>query len=78
MVQNLNLQANDVVFCGRIIMFLAHFFPLSERSGPYGHFFMMFAQVWFSFFFLSLGYHVNFELMSGCSCQYKGCFQHIK
>ncbi|GJN30047.1 hypothetical protein PR202_gb18321 [Eleusine coracana subsp. coracana] len=25
-------QANDVVFCGRIIMFLAHFFPLSERS----------------------------------------------
>ncbi|KAG5539249.1 hypothetical protein RHGRI_019716 [Rhododendron griersonianum] len=28
-------KANDVVFCGRIIMFLAHFFPLSERSGPY-------------------------------------------
>lgn len=27
------LQANDVVFCGRILMFLAHFFPLSERSG---------------------------------------------
>ncbi|KAF3665314.1 THO complex subunit 1 [Capsicum annuum] len=26
-------KANDVVFCGRIIMFLAHFFPLSERSG---------------------------------------------
>ncbi|XP_004230044.1 THO complex subunit 1 isoform X3 [Solanum lycopersicum] len=25
-------KANDVVFCGRIIMFLAHFFPLSERS----------------------------------------------
>ncbi|KAA8537347.1 hypothetical protein F0562_026966 [Nyssa sinensis] len=25
-------EANDVVFCGRIIMFLAHFFPLSERS----------------------------------------------
>ncbi|KAK6162709.1 hypothetical protein DH2020_002550 [Rehmannia glutinosa] len=25
-------SANDVVFCGRIIMFLAHFFPLSERS----------------------------------------------
>ncbi|KAE8735747.1 THO complex subunit 1 [Hibiscus syriacus] len=24
--------ANDVVFCGRILMFLAHFFPLSERS----------------------------------------------
>lgn len=32
-VYNLVLQANDVVFCGRIIMFLAHFFPLSERSG---------------------------------------------
>jgi hypothetical protein len=31
------LQANDVVFCGRILMFLAHFFPLSERSGiPFG------------------------------------------
>lgn len=29
----LKYQANDVVFCGRIIMFLAHFFPLSERSG---------------------------------------------
>ena len=27
------LQANDVIFCGRILMFLAHFFPLSERSG---------------------------------------------
>ncbi|KAL6011113.1 hypothetical protein ACLOJK_001557 [Asimina triloba] len=27
-----HVQANDVVFCGRIIMFLAHFFPLSERS----------------------------------------------
>ncbi|KAH8935144.1 hypothetical protein BDL97_17G013800 [Sphagnum fallax] len=26
-------KANDVVFCGRILMFLAHFFPLSERSG---------------------------------------------
>ncbi|GBG87433.1 hypothetical protein CBR_g45491 [Chara braunii] len=26
-------KANDNVFCGRIIMFLAHFFPLSERSG---------------------------------------------
>ncbi|KAL6327594.1 hypothetical protein AAG906_021885 [Vitis piasezkii] len=26
------LRANDVVFCGRILMFLAHFFPLSERS----------------------------------------------
>ncbi|KAG5049166.1 hypothetical protein JHK85_010269 [Glycine max] len=26
-------SANDVVFCGRILMFLAHFFPLSERSG---------------------------------------------
>lgn len=26
-------QANDVVFCGRILMFLAHFFPLTERSG---------------------------------------------
>uniref|UniRef100_A0A2K2BRN0 THO complex subunit 1 n=1 Tax=Populus trichocarpa TaxID=3694 RepID=A0A2K2BRN0_POPTR len=25
-------KANDVVFCGRILMFLAHFFPLSERS----------------------------------------------
>ncbi|KAM3317024.1 hypothetical protein ACQJBY_034920 [Aegilops geniculata] len=25
-------KSNDVVFCGRIIMFLAHFFPLSERS----------------------------------------------
>ncbi|KAL8256511.1 hypothetical protein R6Q59_031578 [Mikania micrantha] len=25
-------MANDMVFCGRIIMFLAHFFPLSERS----------------------------------------------
>ncbi|GER43279.1 THO complex subunit 1 [Striga asiatica] len=25
-------KANDVVFCGRVIMFLAHFFPLSERS----------------------------------------------
>lgn len=25
-------KANDVVFCGRIIMFLSHFFPLSERS----------------------------------------------
>lgn len=25
-------KANNVVFCGRIIMFLAHFFPLSERS----------------------------------------------
>jgi THO complex subunit 1 len=25
-------KANDVVFCGRIVMFLAHFFPLSERS----------------------------------------------
>ncbi|KAL8244878.1 hypothetical protein R6Q59_011136 [Mikania micrantha] len=25
-------KANDMVFCGRIIMFLAHFFPLSERS----------------------------------------------
>eukprot|EP00850_Spirogloea_muscicola_P001667 SM000006S19432 [mRNA] locus=s6:733374:739060:+ [translate_table: standard] len=23
----------DVVFCGRILMFLTHFFPLSERSG---------------------------------------------
>lgn len=22
-----------MVFCGRILMFLAHFFPLSERSG---------------------------------------------
>jgi hypothetical protein len=31
----LTLQANDVVFCGRILMFLAHFFPLSERSGMY-------------------------------------------
>ena len=30
------LQANDVVFCGRILMFLAHFFPLSERSGNKG------------------------------------------
>jgi hypothetical protein len=30
-------KANDVVFCGRILMFLAHFFPLSERSGiPFG------------------------------------------
>uniref|UniRef100_A0A803MX55 THO complex subunit 1 n=1 Tax=Chenopodium quinoa TaxID=63459 RepID=A0A803MX55_CHEQI len=28
----LNKTANDVVFCGRILMFLAHFFPLSERS----------------------------------------------
>ncbi|KAL6493814.1 suppressor of the transcriptional defect of hpr1 by overexpression [Orobanche gracilis] len=27
-----SFHANDVVFCGRIIMFLAHFFPLSERS----------------------------------------------
>ncbi|GLT64971.1 hypothetical protein SLA2020_374300 [Shorea laevis] len=25
-------KASDVVFCGRILMFLAHFFPLSERS----------------------------------------------
>lgn len=25
-------KANDVIFCGRILMFLAHFFPLSERS----------------------------------------------
>jgi THO complex subunit 1 len=25
-------KTNDVVFCGRILMFLAHFFPLSERS----------------------------------------------
>ncbi|CAM8882694.1 unnamed protein product [Rhodiola kirilowii] len=25
-------KANDVVLCGRILMFLAHFFPLSERS----------------------------------------------
>ncbi|ERN09505.1 hypothetical protein AMTRI_Chr09g32690 [Amborella trichopoda] len=25
-------KANDVVFCGRILMFLAHVFPLSERS----------------------------------------------
>ncbi|KAK9281653.1 hypothetical protein L1049_004556 [Liquidambar formosana] len=25
-------KANDVVFCGRILTFLAHFFPLSERS----------------------------------------------
>ncbi|XP_062093131.1 THO complex subunit 1 isoform X2 [Humulus lupulus] len=25
-------KATDVVFCGRILMFLAHFFPLSERS----------------------------------------------
>ncbi|KAH7664353.1 THO complex subunit THOC1 protein [Dioscorea alata] len=25
-------KANDVVFCGRILMFLAHFFPLTERS----------------------------------------------
>ncbi|KAE9590627.1 putative THO complex, subunit THOC1 protein [Lupinus albus] len=25
-------KANDVVFCGRILMFLARFFPLSERS----------------------------------------------
>ncbi|XP_050232077.1 THO complex subunit 1 [Mercurialis annua] len=25
-------KANNVVFCGRILMFLAHFFPLSERS----------------------------------------------
>lgn len=25
-------KANDVEFCGRILMFLAHFFPLSERS----------------------------------------------
>eukprot|EP00246_Nothoceros_aenigmaticus_P008090 TRINITY_DN22580_c0_g1_i1.p1 TRINITY_DN22580_c0_g1~~TRINITY_DN22580_c0_g1_i1.p1 ORF type:complete len:631 (+),score=143.69 TRINITY_DN22580_c0_g1_i1:416-2308(+) len=25
-------KSNDVVFCGRILMFLAHFFPLSERS----------------------------------------------
>ncbi|GAB2226525.1 hypothetical protein Droror1_Dr00022335 [Drosera rotundifolia] len=25
-------KANDVVFCGRILMFLAHFFPLAERS----------------------------------------------
>ncbi|KAH9323394.1 hypothetical protein KI387_018033, partial [Taxus chinensis] len=25
-------KAYDVVFCGRILMFLAHFFPLSERS----------------------------------------------
>ncbi|XP_068640128.1 THO complex subunit 1 [Aristolochia californica] len=25
-------KANYVVFCGRILMFLAHFFPLSERS----------------------------------------------
>ena len=32
-VFELDLQANDVVFCGRILMFLAHFFPLSERSG---------------------------------------------
>ena len=29
----MKFQSNDVVFCGRIIMFLAHFFPLSERSG---------------------------------------------
>ncbi|KAL5570587.1 hypothetical protein UlMin_027162 [Ulmus minor] len=26
-------KATDVVFCGRILTFLAHFFPLSERSG---------------------------------------------
>ncbi|GLT60141.1 hypothetical protein SLA2020_368420 [Shorea laevis] len=25
-------KASDVVFCGRILMFLAHFFPLSEHS----------------------------------------------
>lgn len=32
-VLEFRLKANDVVFCGRILMFLAHFFPLSERSG---------------------------------------------
>lgn len=26
-----------MVFCGRIIMFLAHFFPLSERSGCHSY-----------------------------------------
>ena len=25
-------KANDVVFCGKILMFPAHFFPLSYRS----------------------------------------------
>ena len=25
-------KANNTVFCGRILMLLAHFFPLSERS----------------------------------------------
>lgn len=33
LLEDKSLQANDVVFCGRILMFLAHFFPLSERSG---------------------------------------------
>ncbi|KAL6328054.1 hypothetical protein AAG906_033323 [Vitis piasezkii] len=31
-LMHLSAKANDVVFCGRILMFLAHFFPLSERS----------------------------------------------
>ncbi|BBN68730.1 nuclear matrix protein-related protein, partial [Prunus dulcis] len=32
LLRRLSKVANDVVFCGRILMFLAHFFPLSERS----------------------------------------------
>eukprot|EP00897_Mesotaenium_endlicherianum_P010938 jgi/Mesen1/9873/ME000070S09156 len=32
LLRRLSKVANDVVFCGRILMFLSHFFPMSERS----------------------------------------------
>ena len=68
-------QANDVVFCGRILMFLAHVFPLSERSGKIEKAMKM----------------VELPIRKVCvcicidkiwiylySCKYKGDIQHIK
>lgn len=58
-------------------MFLAHFFPLSERSGTC-------SQPWFSLLFWLLFYffcpiHVSLLIsFNSCSCEYKRSFQHIK
>lgn len=54
-------QANDVIFCGRILMFLAHFFPLSERSGIFCCSVFMF----------------NFVMLIVCGIAFLGLFQNF-